>query len=199
MLLKSGQQLEAECDELLAQVASLSEEIDQLSTELGEARRIATDALVGKAKDRLAIEGKDSQLAELRLQMERNATAAAALSGACLNAEMKLVGAVAAHENSPPRNRVHGSPRGRPAEAVKRPGAALPRRGKHPDAAFTQRLSFGVPFLTAGRRVAACSLEAMCDRLRFQSNIPYCPLTPVRRDARACAPAIKTMTSSKPS
>ena len=98
-LLKSGQRFEAERDELLAQVASLNEEIDQLSTELRDARRIATDALVGKAKDQLAIEGKDSQLADLRLQIERNVAAAAALSDARLNAEMELVGAVTARDN----------------------------------------------------------------------------------------------------
>jgi chromosome segregation ATPase len=99
VLLKSGEQFEAEREELLAQVARLGEEIDQLSTELRDARRIATDALVGKAKDQLAIEGKDSQLADLRLQIERNVAAAAALSDARLNAEMELVGAVTARDN----------------------------------------------------------------------------------------------------
>lgn len=99
VLHKSGEQFEAEREELLAQVARLGEEIDQLSTELRDARRIATDALVGKAKDQLAIEGKDSQLADLRLQIERNVAAAAALSDARLNAEMELVGAVTARDN----------------------------------------------------------------------------------------------------
>lgn len=113
VLLKSGEQFEAEREELLAQVASLTaardealatvaergEEIDQLSAELRNARRIATDALVGKAKDQLAIEGKDSQLADLRAQIERNVAAAAALSDARLNAEMELVGAVTARDN----------------------------------------------------------------------------------------------------
>lgn len=99
VLLKSGEQFEAEREELLAEVARLGEEIDQLSTELRDARRIATDALVGKAKDQLAIEGKDSQLADLRQQIERNVTAAAALSDARLNAEMELVGAVTARDN----------------------------------------------------------------------------------------------------
>ena len=99
VLHKSGEQFEAEREELLAQVARLGEEIDQLSTELRDARRVATDALVGKAKDQLAIEGKDSQLADLRLQIERNVAAAAALSDARLNAEMELVGAVTARDN----------------------------------------------------------------------------------------------------
>lgn len=99
VLLKSGEQFEAEREELLAEMARLGEEIDQLSTELRDARRIATDALVGKAKDQLAIEGKDSQLADLRQQIERNVTAAAALSDARLNAEMELVGAVTARDN----------------------------------------------------------------------------------------------------
>ena len=57
----------------------------------GNARHIATDALVGKAKDQLAIEGKDSQLADLRAQIERNVAAAAALSDARLNAEIQKV------------------------------------------------------------------------------------------------------------
>ncbi len=113
VLLKSGEQFEAEREELLAQVASLTaacdealatvaergEEIDQLNAELRNARRIATDALVGKAKDQLAIEGKDSQLADLRAQIERNVAAAAALSDARLNAEMELVGAVTARDS----------------------------------------------------------------------------------------------------
>ena len=104
-LRKSGGQFEAERDELLAQVASLKEtiaergeEIDQLSTELRDARRLATDALVGKAKDQLAIEGKESQLADLRAQIERNVAASAALSDARLNAEMELIGAVTARD-----------------------------------------------------------------------------------------------------
>lgn len=67
MLLKSGEQLEAERDELLGQVASVTaardqalatatergENIERLTAELGNARRVATDALVGKAKDLL--------------------------------------------------------------------------------------------------------------------------------------------------
>jgi hypothetical protein len=67
--------------------------------ELRNARTIATDALVGKAKDQLAIEGKDAQLADLRAQLERNVAAQAALSDARLAAEMELVGAVTARDN----------------------------------------------------------------------------------------------------
>jgi hypothetical protein len=99
VLLKSGEQFEAEREELLATLAERGEEIDQLQAELRDARRIATDALVGKAKDQLAIEGKDSQLADLRAQIERNVAAAAALSDARLNAQMELVGAVTARDN----------------------------------------------------------------------------------------------------
>jgi cell division protein FtsB len=112
-LLKSGEQLEAERDDLLAQVASVTsardqalataaergEDIERLTTELRDARHVATDALVGKAKDQLAIEGKDNQLAELRLQIERNVAASAAESDARLAAEMELVGAVTARDN----------------------------------------------------------------------------------------------------
>jgi DNA repair exonuclease SbcCD ATPase subunit len=112
-LLKSGQRFEAEREELQAQLAAVSaerdqalalaaeraEDIEQLSAELRNARHIATDALVGKAKDQLAIEGKDSQLADLRAQIERNVAASAALSDARLAAEMELVGAVTARDN----------------------------------------------------------------------------------------------------
>jgi len=55
--------------------------------------------LVGKAKDQLAIEGKDSQLADLRLQLERNVAASAAQSDARLAAEMELIGAATARDN----------------------------------------------------------------------------------------------------
>jgi hypothetical protein len=112
-LLESGERLEAERDELLAQVASATtardqalataaergEDIERLTVELRNARQVATDALVGKAKDQLAIEGKDAQLADLRLQIERNVAASAALSDARLAAEMELVGAVTARDN----------------------------------------------------------------------------------------------------
>jgi hypothetical protein len=48
-------------DQAQALAAERNEEIEQLMAELRNARSIATDALVGKAKDQLAIEGKDAQ------------------------------------------------------------------------------------------------------------------------------------------
>lgn len=86
-------------DSAQARVTERDEEIEQLMAELRNARGIATDALVGKAKDQLAIEGKDAQLADLRAQIERNVAAQAALSDARLAAEMELVGAVTARDN----------------------------------------------------------------------------------------------------
>ncbi len=86
-------------DQAQALVSERNEEIEQLMAELRNARSIATDALVGKAKDQLAIEGKDAQLADLRAQIERNVAAAATLSDARLTAEMELVGAVTARDN----------------------------------------------------------------------------------------------------
>jgi chromosome segregation ATPase len=112
-LLASGEELEAESEELRAEIESLTiardqalaiaaeraEDIERLSAELRNARRVATDALVGKAKDQLAIEGKDGQLADLRAQIERNVAASAAESDARLAAEMELVGAATARDN----------------------------------------------------------------------------------------------------
>lgn len=112
-LLKSGEQLEGERDELRSELGSTtsardqaqalaserSEEVERLTVELRNARQIATDALVGKAKDQLAIEGKNSQLTDLRAQLERNVAASAAESDARLAAEMELVGAVTARDN----------------------------------------------------------------------------------------------------
>lgn len=111
-LLDSDEKLEAERDELRAQLAGvtsardqavaaateLGETIERLTAELRNARQVATDALVGKAKDQLAIEGKDNQLADLRSQIERNVAASAALSDARLATEMELVGAVTARD-----------------------------------------------------------------------------------------------------
>jgi DNA repair exonuclease SbcCD ATPase subunit len=112
-LLKAGEELEREHEELLEQVASLTaardqalaladeraDEIERLTTELNDARQVAMDALVSKAKDQLAIDGKDAQLADLRTQLERNLTASAADSDARLAAEMELVGAVTARDS----------------------------------------------------------------------------------------------------
>ncbi|KQQ32924.1 hypothetical protein ASF61_12565 [Duganella sp. Leaf126] len=86
-------------DEALEILAERDETIERLQAELRNARQIATDALVGKAKDQLAIEGKDSQLADLRQQLERNVAAAAADSDRRLAAEMELVGAITARDN----------------------------------------------------------------------------------------------------
>jgi chromosome segregation ATPase len=112
-LLKSGERLEAERAELLAQVDSVTaardqaqataaqrgEDIERLTAELRNARQVATDALVGKAKDQLAIEGKDAQLTDLRAQLERSVAASAAESDKRLAAEMELIGAVTARDS----------------------------------------------------------------------------------------------------
>lgn len=98
-LLKAGERLEVERDQALATAAERGETIERLTVGLSDARQVATDALVGKAKDQLAIEGKDNQLADLRLQIERNVAASAAESDARLVAEMELIGAVTARDN----------------------------------------------------------------------------------------------------
>ncbi|MEH6434149.1 DNA-binding protein [Massilia sp. DD77] len=105
-LLRAGDELEAERETLQterarveAELADRSEEIDRLNAELRNARQIATEALVSKAKDQLAIDGKDKQLAELRAQLERNVTAQAEESDRRLAAEMDLVGATTARDS----------------------------------------------------------------------------------------------------
>lgn len=105
-LLKSSEELEGQRDSLTAEREELKaileerdEQIERLQAELRNARQIATDALVGKAKDQLAIEGKDSQLADLRRQLENNVAASAADSDRRLAAEMELVGAITARDN----------------------------------------------------------------------------------------------------
>lgn len=112
-LLKAGEELEAGRDELLATVADITtardqalaaiaerdEEIQRLTVELRNAKQVAMEALVGKAKDQLAIEGKDAQLADLRVQIERNVAASAKESDARLAAEMELVGAATARDS----------------------------------------------------------------------------------------------------
>jgi hypothetical protein len=97
----SGEQLETErdglreeLDQALATLADRDESIERLNAELRNARQVAMDALVGKAKDQLAIDGKDNQLAALRAEIERNVTSQAAESDARLKAEMELIGAV---------------------------------------------------------------------------------------------------------
>ena len=112
-LLEAGARLEAERDELTAEVDSATsardaaqaavderqEEIDRLTAELRNARQVAMDALVSKAKDQLAIDGKDAQLADLRGQLERSVAASSAQSDARLAAEMELVGATTARDS----------------------------------------------------------------------------------------------------
>lgn len=112
-LLKSGGQIEGERDDLLVQIAGVTAERDQalataaergerierLTAELRDARQVATNALVGKAKDQLEIEGKQTQLAALRAEIVRNVAASAAESDARLAAEMELIGAVTARDN----------------------------------------------------------------------------------------------------
>ncbi len=102
----AGSPLRAEIEDLRAQLAAaraqLEENEDQITRLNGEVRNfrsIAADALVGKAKDQLAIEGKDAQIADLRGQLERSMAASAAVSDAKLAAEMELVGAVTARDN----------------------------------------------------------------------------------------------------
>jgi len=98
-LLQSHEQAEAERDQTLERLAERDASIERLTAELHHARDIASDALVGKAKDRLAIEGKDAQLADLRQQLERQVATSAAESDARLAAEMELVGATTARSN----------------------------------------------------------------------------------------------------
>ncbi len=82
-----------------SETGELQAEIERLNTELRDARKVAADALVSKAKDQLAIDGKDRQLADLRAQIERNVAAQATESDARLAAEMELVGAATARDN----------------------------------------------------------------------------------------------------
>jgi chromosome segregation ATPase len=86
-------------DEALANLADRDEEIERLNAELRNAKQVAMDALVGKAKDQLAIEGKDAQLADLRGQLEKGVAQNATLSDARLAAEMELVGARTARDS----------------------------------------------------------------------------------------------------
>jgi chromosome segregation ATPase len=112
-LIAAGERLDAERAELATQVESASdardaaqavadernEEIERLNAELRNARQVAMDALVSKAKDQLAIDGKDAQLADLRAQLERSVAASSTQSDARLAAEMELVGATTARDS----------------------------------------------------------------------------------------------------
>jgi chromosome segregation ATPase len=86
-------------DEAVATLAERDEEIERLNAELRNAKQVAMEALVGKAKDQLAIEGKDAQLADLRTQVEKSVAQNASLSDARLAAEMELVGAKTARDS----------------------------------------------------------------------------------------------------
>lgn len=92
-------QVTAEHDAAQALLAERDASIERLTIELRHARDAASNALVGKAKDQLAIEGKDAQIADLRRQIERHMATSAAESDARLAAEMELVGAVTARDN----------------------------------------------------------------------------------------------------
>lgn len=83
-------------DALEAELAERDETIERLNAELRNARQVAMDALVSKAKDQLAIDGKEAQLTALRAEIERNVAAQAAESDRRLAAEMELVGATTA-------------------------------------------------------------------------------------------------------
>lgn len=98
-LREAGTALEAARDQALAASSEHQAEVERLTAELRDARQVATEALVSKAKDQLAIDGKDRQLADLRAQLERNVAAQALESDARLAAEMELVGATTARDN----------------------------------------------------------------------------------------------------
>jgi len=84
---------------LEAELAERDETIERLNAELRNARQVAMDALVSKAKDQLAIDGKENQLTALRAEVERHMAAQAAESDARLQAEMELVGATTARDS----------------------------------------------------------------------------------------------------
>jgi DNA repair exonuclease SbcCD ATPase subunit len=105
-LLDTHTELEAERDELESaraqaevSLAERDETIARLTAELRNAKEVAMEALVSKAKDQLAIEGKDNQITQLRAQLERNVAESAAVSDARLAAEMELVGATTARDS----------------------------------------------------------------------------------------------------
>jgi chromosome segregation ATPase len=106
----AGEALEGERDTLREEVASAAaaaeeaiaerdETIERLNAELKNARQVAMDALVSKAKDQLAIDGKEQQLTQLRQELERKVADMAAESDARLRAEMELVGATTARDS----------------------------------------------------------------------------------------------------
>lgn len=80
-------------------LAERDEAIERLNAELKNARQVAMDALVSKAKDQLAIDGKEQQLAQLRQELERKVADTANESDARLRAEMELIGATTARDS----------------------------------------------------------------------------------------------------
>ena len=118
-LREAGEELEAERDRLQFDIAELTtardeavaalaerdEEIERLNAELRNAKQVAMEALVNKAKDQLAIEGKDAQLVELRTQIEKDVAQRATLSDARLAAEMELVGVKTARDSLEAENK----------------------------------------------------------------------------------------------
>lgn len=105
-VLDTHTELEAERDDLdtaraqaLLTLAERDETIARLNAELRNAKEVAMEALVSKAKDQLAIEGKDKQIEQLRGQLERSVAESAAVSDARLAAEMELVGATTARDS----------------------------------------------------------------------------------------------------
>ncbi|WP_036169145.1 DNA-binding protein [Massilia sp. 9096] len=93
------EQLEIANTQAQAAIADRDETIARLDAELRNAKQVAMDALVSKAKDQLAIEGKDKQIDKLRNELERNVTESASVSDARLAAEMELVGATTARDS----------------------------------------------------------------------------------------------------
>jgi chromosome segregation ATPase len=80
-------------------LAERDETIERLNAELKNARQVAMDALVSKAKDQLAIDGKEQQLAQLRQELERKVADMATESDTRLRAEMELIGATTARDS----------------------------------------------------------------------------------------------------
>jgi DNA repair exonuclease SbcCD ATPase subunit len=105
-MLDTHTELEEERDELESAnaqtqvaLAERDETIARLNAELRNAKEVAMEALVSKAKDQLAIEGKDKQIEQLRGQLERSVAESASVSDARLAAEMELVGATTARDS----------------------------------------------------------------------------------------------------
>jgi DNA repair exonuclease SbcCD ATPase subunit len=92
-------QLENDHAQAKVTIADRDETIARLDAELRNAKQVAMDALISKAKDQLAIEGKDKQIDQLRNQLERNVAESASVSDARLAAEMELVGATTARDS----------------------------------------------------------------------------------------------------